>query len=114
MGHQMKRLISGISLAIFVSGCATSPDNITAAYVSPMQYSSYSCPQLREEASRVSARAAHGDPMPLLNEFTFVNKLAKFTGLESRMLGSIKYLENLPLNSAQTTTHERLSAWEKH
>lgn len=57
-GHQMKRLISGITLAVFVSGCATSPDNITAAYVSPMQYSSYSCPQLREEASRVSARAA--------------------------------------------------------
>ncbi len=28
------------------------------AYVSPMQYQSYSCAQLREEAARVSSRAA--------------------------------------------------------
>ena len=54
----MKKWIVGFSLAVLVSGCATSPDNITAAYVSPVQYSSYSCPQLREEASRVSSRAA--------------------------------------------------------
>ncbi len=50
-----KQLISLCALA--VSGCATSPDNIAAAYVSPMQYQSYSCPQLREEATRISARA---------------------------------------------------------
>jgi hypothetical protein len=29
-----------------------------AAYVSPLQYQSFSCEQLREEAARVSARAA--------------------------------------------------------
>ena len=54
----MKRLVTSISLTALIAGCATSPDNITAACVSPMQYSSYSCPQLQEEATRVSARAA--------------------------------------------------------
>lgn len=41
-----------------VAGCATKSENISAAYVSPTLYESLSCPQLREEASRVSARAA--------------------------------------------------------
>ena len=40
-----------------LAGCATQPDNIAAAYVSPHQYQSFSCAQLREEASRVSSRA---------------------------------------------------------
>lgn len=44
--------------AVSLGGCATNPDNISASYVSPIQYSSYSCPQLREEAARVSGRAA--------------------------------------------------------
>jgi hypothetical protein len=39
-------------------GCATNADNIAAAYVSPIQYQAYSCAQLREEAARVSSRAA--------------------------------------------------------
>ena len=52
----MKKVIAAMT-AVYVAGCATSPDNITAAYVSPMQYESYSCSQLREEATRVSARA---------------------------------------------------------
>ena len=43
--------------SLSLAGCATSPDNITASYVSPIQYSSYSCSQLREEAARVSSRA---------------------------------------------------------
>lgn len=44
-------------VAVSLVGCATSPDNISAAYVSPIQYQSYSCSQLREEATRVSSRA---------------------------------------------------------
>ena len=44
--------------ALGLSGCATNPDNITAAYVSPIQYDGYSCPQLREEAARLSSKAS--------------------------------------------------------
>lgn len=42
----------------FLAGCASNPDNISASYVSPIQYEGYSCQQLRAEASRLSARAA--------------------------------------------------------
>ena len=52
----MKKTIVAV-VAFSLVGCATSPDNISAAYVSPIQYQSYSCPQLREEATRVSSRA---------------------------------------------------------
>ena len=69
-------------------------------------------PKVRKWAlTQRSQRSYHGDPMPLLNDVAFVNKLAKFTGLESRMPGSIKDLENLPLNSAQTATHDCLPGW---
>lgn len=48
-----------ILIAVFaVSGCATRAENITASYVSPVQYETYTCLQLREEAARVSAKAA--------------------------------------------------------
>jgi hypothetical protein len=57
-GVEMKKIGILICCALMLSACATNPDNITAAYVSPMQYANYSCPQLREEATRVSARAA--------------------------------------------------------
>jgi hypothetical protein len=43
--------------ALALGGCATRAENISAAYVSPIQYQSYSCAQLQEEAARVSARA---------------------------------------------------------
>jgi hypothetical protein len=46
-----------IVMGIALSGCASNPDNISAAYVSPLQYNTYSCAQLREEATRVSSRA---------------------------------------------------------
>lgn len=42
----------------FLAGCASNPDNISASYVSPIQYDGYSCQQLRAEASRLSGRAA--------------------------------------------------------
>lgn len=43
---------------IMLAGCATSPKDIDATYVSPVTYQSYTCNQLAEEAQRVSARAA--------------------------------------------------------
>jgi hypothetical protein len=53
----MKKIIVGVLTASVLAGCATNPDNISASYVSPSQYSSYSCGQLREEAQRISSRA---------------------------------------------------------
>ncbi len=48
-----------IAAAVSVlAGCATRSENIPAAYVSPIQYQSFTCSQLQEEAARVSGRAA--------------------------------------------------------
>jgi hypothetical protein len=44
--------------ALLVAGCAKDADQVGATYVSPVLYDSYSCPQLAEEAQRVSSRAA--------------------------------------------------------
>lgn len=55
---RVKKIIASVITGSLLSACATNPDNITAAYVSPGLYNTYSCAQLREEASRVSARAA--------------------------------------------------------
>lgn len=47
-----------MALALGLAGCATNPNEIAASYVSPVQYEGYSCTQLRQEAARVSDRAA--------------------------------------------------------
>ncbi len=39
-----------------LAGCASSSGNITASYVSPLQYQSYNCDQIAQEAQRVSAK----------------------------------------------------------
>jgi hypothetical protein len=49
--------ILGLS-SMLLAGCATRSTEIAAPRVSPIQYQSYSCTQLREEAARVSSRAA--------------------------------------------------------
>ena len=53
----MKKLAC-ITLAIAISGCASSSKNIAASYVSPLQYHSYGCDQLAQESSRVHSRAS--------------------------------------------------------
>lgn len=47
-----------LSATIALSACAEKSSNISAAYISPMQYESYSCRQISEEAMRISARAS--------------------------------------------------------
>jgi len=42
--------------AMLVTGCATSSDKISAAYISPMQYQSYDCDQITSEGSRLNQR----------------------------------------------------------
>lgn len=51
------KFIAALAAAGMVAGCASSSSDIRASYVSPIQYQSYNCKQLGEEAERVSARA---------------------------------------------------------
>jgi len=44
--------------AILLGGCAKDASEIRAAYVSPILYQSYTCAQLGQEATRISAKAA--------------------------------------------------------
>lgn len=45
-------------IALVATGCAKSADMVTGSYVSPLQYQTFSCQQLGEEAQRISARVA--------------------------------------------------------
>lgn len=54
----MVKIVCAAAAATCLAGCASGSSDIAAAYVSPMAYASYSCPQLREEATRISSRAA--------------------------------------------------------
>jgi hypothetical protein len=54
-------MLTKITLAVVIgllllSGCATKPSKISAAYVSPLQYKSYDCEQLGTESERVTRR----------------------------------------------------------
>ncbi len=49
-------LIAPLVALISITGCATSPDKIQTAYVSPVLYKNYSCDQLASESTRVSHR----------------------------------------------------------
>jgi hypothetical protein len=52
------RKIVGALLAVALCDCASRSSDIAAGYVSPLQYDTYNCRQLAEEAQRVSQRAA--------------------------------------------------------
>lgn len=55
----MKRtLIFSLGSAIILAGCAEKSNQISASYVSPIQYQNYSCSQISQEAQRISSRAA--------------------------------------------------------
>lgn len=43
---------------LLLGACATAPDKIEAAYVSPITYENFTCEQISQEAARVSDRAA--------------------------------------------------------
>ena len=48
--------VVALGVALTLSACATHPNNISASYVSPMNYANYTCPQLGEENRRVAAK----------------------------------------------------------
>lgn len=55
----MKRITATL-LCITMSqyGCSTSSKNISASYISPLQYQSYDCDQLSSESLRIQARVS--------------------------------------------------------
>jgi hypothetical protein len=52
------RKLGIVALGAALGGCASSSSDITPAYVSPVQYQSYTCQQLALEAQSISTRAA--------------------------------------------------------
>ena len=52
------RTLKHLPLCVLLVGCASSSDAIKPAYVSPLQYQSYTCQQLGAELERVSRRAS--------------------------------------------------------
>jgi hypothetical protein len=54
----MRSIVAAVIAGSVVAGCAKDANQVGATYVSPITYQSYTCPQLADEAQRVSARAA--------------------------------------------------------
>lgn len=52
----MKNKLLILLAATTLSACAKSPENIQGAYISPLQYSDYSCKQIAMEVGRTSRR----------------------------------------------------------
>ena len=53
---RLKITTLSLFLLFIVTGCASSPNEMTASYVSPLIYQSYDCQQLVMESDRVSRR----------------------------------------------------------
>ena len=49
-------VVAVLSLALGTAGCSTASKDISSAYVSPLQYQSFDCPQLQMEAQRIQGR----------------------------------------------------------
>ena len=54
----MKASYIAFASALFLTACAKDANQVGATYISPVLYDAYTCPQLSEEAQRVSSRAA--------------------------------------------------------
>jgi hypothetical protein len=54
----MRKAVAVAVATLSVAACAKDANQVGATYVSPIAYETYTCPQLSEEAQRVSARAA--------------------------------------------------------
>jgi len=56
MKEVAKKFVCCATIAAFLGGCATSSKDVAATFVSPIQYSSYDCDQLRQELVRINGR----------------------------------------------------------
>jgi len=52
----LSKLVCYATITTFLAGCATAGKDVAATYVSPIQYSSYDCDQLRQELARINGR----------------------------------------------------------
>lgn len=52
----MKKPVALLMSVVILSGCATAGRDVVPTYVTPMQYSTYDCEQLRAEIGRISGR----------------------------------------------------------
>jgi len=52
----MNRLLPVMGACLFLFGCASNPDKIDAAYVSPLKYQDYDCDQIALEMDYVGSR----------------------------------------------------------
>jgi len=52
----MKNCIYTLLISVLLIGCASNPDKIDAAYVSPMVYSNHDCDQLSLESEHIGRR----------------------------------------------------------
>ena len=57
-GDQYMRILGVLALCAALGGCASSSEDITPAYVSPVAFQGYTCEQLALEAQSLSTRAA--------------------------------------------------------
>jgi uncharacterized protein YcfL len=53
----VRKSVVAVLAALLLAGCASSAADVAPAYVSPIQYQTFTCPQLAAEAQRVSAAA---------------------------------------------------------
>lgn len=58
MSHISKGAALILAASLTLAGCASRSEDVSAAYVSPVAYESYSCKELSQEAQRVSSAAA--------------------------------------------------------
>lgn len=54
----IKKVFYTLFTITFINGCATASRDVTAQYVSPMQYGAYDCQQLGSELNRLQARVS--------------------------------------------------------
>ncbi|VAW37716.1 hypothetical protein MNBD_DELTA02-30 [hydrothermal vent metagenome] len=52
------KAVTSLVLLTFLAGCSTSPNKISATYVSPLQYQNYSCNQISGELLQVSRKVS--------------------------------------------------------
>lgn len=54
----MKKVIGIMAVSILVTACASNPDKIDAAYVSPLKYQNYDCQQIGMEMDYIGNRTS--------------------------------------------------------
>ena len=53
-----KLVLIAVALSVGLSGCATSSKELSATYISPLQYNIYDCAQITSEVMRIQSRVS--------------------------------------------------------